>query len=118
VSADLAFLKDARPPYSVDTPPEASSQALALESLFLNVDGGDGLAVQDPSTMAEWQAVAARGAATREHATAAMLRDGTEWDKGEMLTGWLAGVVRHLSRWLRGVWDACCGCATPPSIPP
>jgi hypothetical protein len=114
VTADLGFIKGFRPPYSTDAPPEASSQALALESLFLNVDGGGDLATQDsdPSTMAEWQAAATRGAAMRESAAAAAsLRDVSERGKGGMLAGWLAGAVGCLSRWLRGVWDACCGCA-------
>jgi hypothetical protein len=115
VTADLGFIKGFRSPYSADAPPEASSQALALESLFLNVDGGGDLAAQDsdPSTMAnsEWQAAAARGAAMRESAAAAAaLRDVSERGKVGMLAGWLAGVVGCVSRWLCGVWDACCGC--------
>jgi hypothetical protein len=114
VTADLGFMTGFRSPYSADAPPEAASQALALESLFLNVDGGGGLAVQDsdPSTMAEWQAVATRGAAMRESAAAtAALQDASEPGKDGMLAGWLAGMVGCLSRWLRCVWDACCWCA-------
>jgi hypothetical protein len=114
VTADLGFIKGSRPPYLADALPEASSQARALESLFLNVDGGGGVAAQDsdPSTMAEWQAAANRGAAMRESAAAAAaLRDAPERGKGGRLAGLLAGVAGCLSRWLRGVWDACCWCA-------
>jgi hypothetical protein len=110
---ETADLESVGPPYSADASPEASSQALALESLFLNV-GREDLAAQDsdPSTMAEWQAAAPREAAMRESAAAATaLRDVSERGKGGRLAGWLAGAVGCVSRWLRGVWDACCGCA-------
>jgi hypothetical protein len=100
VTADLGFLKAAR---LQELKPEASSPALAPESPSLNAKNGGAISAGEPLSVNEWQAAPIASEST-------VLQAGLE-SSAWALPSWISNAARHLSRSLRSLLGACCGCS-------